>query len=178
MNSYTVHINPAATTEARQVVFAKDGFAWLALFAPIVWMIFHRMWKVLTAYIILLVALTFGLDFLSFNQTEVAIVANGFNIMIALQAGDLRAWELNNSGYETKAVVAAANEEEAEIRFFTDWQGVLPQPPEPTPSLTSKGPIWPLASKSVAPNQGPTAPASSHPTREGEVLGVFPDPSR
>lgn len=178
MNSYTVHLNPAATTETRQVVFVKDGFVWLALFAPIVWMLYHRMWKVLTAYIVLLLALTFGLGFLSFSQIEVAIVVNGFNILVALQAGDLRAWDLNNSGYETKAVVAAANEEEAEIRFFSDWQGPLPVPPEPTPRLRSKGPIWPLASKSVASNQGPIAPASSPLTHEDEVLGVFPGPSR
>ena len=178
MNSYTVHINPVASTEARQVVFAKDGFAWFALLAPIVWMMYHRMWKVLGAYIVLLAGLTFGLDFLSFSEIEVAIVANGFNILVALQAGDLRAWQLNSSGYETKAVVAAVNEEEAEIRFFNDWDGDLPPAPFQSHYLKSKGPIWPQASKSVGANQGPVATAPSHPTHEGEVLGVFPDPSR
>ena len=178
MNSYTVHINPAAATEERQVVFAKDGFAWLALFAPLLWMIYHRMWKVLVAYIVLLVALTFGLDLLAFSEVEVALMANGLNILVALQAGDLRVWELNNSGYETKAVVAAANEEEVEIRFFNDWGGALPPAPDQGPSLRSKGPIWPLASKSVGTKQGPSATASSHLTHEGDVLGVFPDPSR
>lgn len=180
MNSYTVHINPSAATEERQVVFAKDGFAWLALLAPVLWMLFHRMWKVLTAYVVLLVLLSLGLGFLTFSQTEVAIVVNGFNILVAMHAGDLRAWELNNSGYETKAVIAATNEEEAEIRFFAGWQGGLPIPPQPAPafSFIQKGPVWPPAAKSVSADQGPTTPASSHPTREGDVLGVFPDPSR
>jgi hypothetical protein len=45
-----------------RAVFVRDGFSWLAfLFGPL-WLIARRMWVVLIAYVVVVVAITAALD--------------------------------------------------------------------------------------------------------------------
>ena len=53
-----------ALVRADRVAFVKEGIAWLALFAPILWLIYHRMWLELLAFLVLFLSLPmlFGSD--------------------------------------------------------------------------------------------------------------------
>lgn len=55
-----------ASVEARagRIAFVKEGFSWVALFVPLLWLLYQRMWLELVAYlaIFLSLPLIFGTD--------------------------------------------------------------------------------------------------------------------
>ena len=69
MTIYTVHMpaEPARSTSAHdtdgrlmRVQLVKDGFHWLALIFPLLWLLFNRIWWGLLAYVVLVVVVLFG----------------------------------------------------------------------------------------------------------------------
>ena len=168
MHSYTVHIKPAASSPEQQVIFVKDSFSVPALIFGFFWMLYHRMWIVALGLLAALLLLVWAANAGVLNEVEISILNYGLNLLIAFQAADLRAWNLKMSGYQMVAVITAANQDEAEIRFFNEWPGELPPLPrsngsKPAPfskhlvgKPVEKG-LWPRRSspKAVGSDQGP-----------------------
>ena len=47
MRAYTVHAPPDEPAAPERFAFVKDGFSWPALFVPILWILWHRLWLTL-----------------------------------------------------------------------------------------------------------------------------------
>ncbi len=57
MRLYSVHAPPEEPLAPERFVFIKEGFSWPALFLPVIWMLWHRMWLTLVYYIVYLLVI-------------------------------------------------------------------------------------------------------------------------
>jgi hypothetical protein len=144
--------------DAERVIFVREGFAWVALFVPLLWLLWHRLWLVALGWLILAVALQAGAAALGGPMPFIAALA--FNVAFALEANALRRWTLERRGYRFVGVAAGANRDECERRFFATW----------------------LIGRQL--KSAPTAPGPWSPTPSGEggaaerIIGLFPTPER
>lgn len=152
-----------ASVEARadRIAFVKEGFSWLALFVPLFWLLYQRMWLELIAFLALFLSLPwiFGTDP---TMKEIAgIVSLGLTLIFAFEANNLRGWALRRRGFRFAGIASGRDRVEAETRFFTRWlPGQERQRPHgsATPAKAAK-----------LPSASPARPAAGD-----EVIGSFP----
>lgn len=151
---------------ADRLAFVKDGFAWLALFVPAFWLIYHRMWIELFVLLAALIALqfAFGSDRLGqelFNWVALAVV-----VLFAFEANDLRGAALERRGYRLAGIATGKDQSDAERSFFSAW---LPQQ-EKAAQQAQPAKTAAHAAKALAPKP----PLSSSQGGGEEVIGLFP----
>ena len=162
MPVYTVHEPPRpdeerdddAIAQGARIVFVRDGFHfWAFLLAPL-WMLRHRMWLELIAWLLLLAAITFALQALGVGEAAGFVVALLLALLVGMEASSLRRWKLSRRGFASLGVVVGDDLEEAERRFFDGWTAQSePRTPPPAPSSS--------------PFQGSSS---------SEIVGLFPRP--
>ena len=164
MTVYSVY-EPADGTdlEARtgKVAFVKDGIAWLALVVPILWLIYHRMWLELVAFLVIFMSLPviFGSD--PAGREIAGWASLGVTVLFAFEANDLRGWALRRRGFKFAGTAWGRDRVEAETRFFSRW---LPQQQRPSASIPTVSPATKRAAGIL-----PTRPMTGD-----EVIGSFP----
>ncbi len=154
---------------ADSIVFVKEGFAWLALFVPMLWMLFYRMWLVLLAFVIIMLVVQAAATAAGFGEMLAGWITLGASLLFAFHANDLRRWTLARKGYAFAGLVTGRNREECETRFFDGWlatQEADHVPPAPGPGEPQK---------IVTPQ--PPAPPRQKGTRDDDVIGLFPEPN-
>lgn len=109
---------PARPDDPRCVIFLKEGFCWPALFVPLLWMLYHRMWLVTAGYILLSMAVGMIGQILGSQEAPAAVIGLGFGLIVAFEANGLRRWYLQRAGFRQVATVAADNLPKAEARYF------------------------------------------------------------
>jgi hypothetical protein len=139
---YSVYEPPAKVQDlaerAESVAFVKEGFAWPALFVPLLWLIYHRMWIELVVLFLIYVVMLLAIGTGSQAQTLAVWTSFAIAVLFAFVANDLRAASLERRGYRFAGAVSGRDRNEAERIFFTAW---LPQqerakrepPPPPLP---------------------------------------------
>ena len=142
MTTYTVLIPPDAHREGpseatlARTLFVKDGFCWPALFLAIPWLLFRRLWLVLLGYLVFVIVVEAGAQFL--GDMAPGIIGMGLSLLFAFEANNLRRWTLERRGWRMVAVVEGRNREEAEIRFFAHIASEQARAPvSPTPAAPS-----------------------------------------
>jgi len=119
MTLYTVHQNPDPTS-AKDFVFVKDGFCWLALFFSVLWGLLVGLWFfscLLLVMFVSLVVVVVSLD-LSLNVLlSFYLVLSG---LVAFEANDLRRFKMSRQGWQVVALIEARNLTDAEQRFFSN----------------------------------------------------------
>jgi hypothetical protein len=160
MAVFTVHeppLRPAdPVPDLERALFVRDGFSfWAFLFGPL-WMLRHRMWLVLAAYLVLAGGLQAVL--LALGASPAAIIAAGLLIalLVGLEAGTLRRLTLRRRRWKEVGLVGGNDREVAERRFFAAWRLAAARP---------------AAARAGAPLQLRT-PAAQAPA----VVGLFPEP--
>lgn len=163
MAVYTVHA-PASyyATDVRttpdKLVFVRDGFYFWAFVAAILWLIWHRLWLALIAYLAISVAADVLFTRLGVGVGARFLIMAVFALLVGLEAGTLRRWKLSRGKWRQLDTVVADSEEAAERRFFERWnarsaqesdRGAMASPP-------------PLPRASIAQSQG--------------IIGLFPEP--
>jgi hypothetical protein len=164
MPVYTVHEPPRRDDEllahTARFKFVRDGFHfWAFLLAPL-WMLRHRLWLELIAYLLLVGGITFALHRLGIEESAGAWVALLLSLLVGIEASSLRRWKLARSGYENLGVVVGEDLEDAERRFFDGW-------------ISAAGR---LATTPAAPPPAPAAAPFERPAQPGEIVGLFPQP--
>ncbi len=121
MQIYTVHERPGGAPDNPDVVLVKEGFCWPALFVPLLWGLYHRLWLGLLAYLAGL-ALVGGLGAaLGLGEPAQGLLGLVYALLVAASANDWRRWTLKRRGYRMTGVVAGNRLEEAERRLFGRW---------------------------------------------------------
>jgi len=118
MRLYTVHQNPDPLAGA-DLDFVKEGFCWPALFVPLLWSLWHRLWLVA-----LLVLVGGGVVdalalWLGWSDAMITALTLAVAVLYAAEANDLRRWTLRRRGWREVAVASGRTLAEAEQRFFT-----------------------------------------------------------
>ena len=116
--AYTVHAPPGAEAPER-FAFIKDGISWPALFVPILWILWHRLWLTLMGYVIWVLAVIW-VDRLAGDNASTILAILGA-ILFAWEANNIRRWSLDRKGWRDIGGSFGDNLDEAEIRFFEKW---------------------------------------------------------
>ncbi|NBN65645.1 DUF2628 domain-containing protein [Pannonibacter tanglangensis] len=120
---------------ADRVVFVRDGFSAPAFVLSGLWMLWNRLWLPFLGYLVLTLGLELGT--LALGTSVPGVAAFCASLLIGLEAGTLRRWQLERRGYRFVAVVEAGSLPEAEIRYFLGSQA--PRPVSPRPSAPAGG---------------------------------------
>jgi hypothetical protein len=130
MRTYTIHERPDPAADrvdrAEGLVFVKDGFSWMAaLFAP-PWLLLHRLWWPLLAYVV--VAAAFQLVQLTdtFDKRWLGLAVFALNVLVGFEADTLRRWGLERRGWRVVGTVSGKTAAECERRFFDAWLPTQP----------------------------------------------------
>jgi hypothetical protein len=160
MRAWTIH-DPApaaapSASRARDIVTVKDGFAWWALFFPLIWLVTRQLWWGAFSYVVVAVLFGVAVHYLAFSGLGVIVLAVLIHLWIAFDGNDMRRRTLLSRGYAEIARLPGASRDEAEQQFFARW---LPAPgTEPPPPAPSRAP---------PPPRRPDDP---------QVIGLFPEP--
>ncbi len=158
MKTFTV-LAPRTDASGRSdplgVVFVKEGIAWPALFVPLLWLLYHRMWLELVGFLVLGIAIGVAGEVAGGPVPPLAALT--LQVLVALEGNQLRRARLYRRGYDLVGVAAGRNLEEAEIRFFVRREATSTRPPPPAEPTT--------------PAAGPAVPAETK-----DVVGLFPAP--
>jgi hypothetical protein len=167
MSVYAVYQPPLRPADNLPVtdrfVFVRDGFSWWAFLLTPFWMLRHRLWLVLSVYVLVLAGIDAALHALGASTFSIVLAGALISLFVGLEAGTLRRWTLSGRGWRNVGVVSGHDAEEAERRFFDAWvrrtaaqRSASTQTPPPPPT-----------------SPGPTDPFSAE--RSG-VVGLFPEP--
>ena len=164
MPVYTVHEPPQKDdagddmlAHTARFVFVRDGFHfWAFLLAPL-WMLRHRMWLELIAYLLLIAGITFGLGALGVGDGAGFLVGVLISLLVGIEASSLRRWKLARRGFASVGLVVGDELEEAERRFFDGW---TEEPKRPAPVVAGL----------------PSAPSPFGPSPPQDIVGLFPQP--
>lgn len=152
MARYVVHLKGEGPEALAGTRFVHDGFSWLAsMFGPL-WFFAKGAWisaclalALLTGFVAVAAALRLPVELSAFG---VALI----NLLLALEAGALRSWELRLRGYRDVALVAGHDLDALEQRFFSEAAKAGPETSAPAAPLRMSGAV--------------------------PVIGLFPNPSR
>jgi Protein of unknown function (DUF2628) len=163
MPVYTVHEPPRrdddALGHAMRFRFVRDGFHfWAFLLSPL-WMLRHRLWIEVIAYLLLLGGAVFLLRRLEVQESAGFWVWLFLAGLVGMEASSLLRWKLARRGFAQVGIVVGDDLEEAERRFFDRWDE-----DEARPAAVSPPPPSPFGPPPTA-----AAPAS-------DVIGLFPQP--
>ncbi len=153
---------PARPDDPRSVIFLKEGFCWPALFIPLPWMLYHRMWRAAAGYVGLSVALGLLGQAAGSQEAVAAAIGIGFGLIVAFEANGLRRWHLQKTGYRQVAVVAEKTLERAEMRYFAGRANLPPAPPAPPAPAAPIASAWssPDGSSAWSSPDGSSAPVA------------------
>ena len=119
-------------------VFLREGFnLWAFLFGPL-WMIRRRLWLVLIVYAAVIAGLEYGLRRLGIVWPERLLVYLLIELLVGIEAANLRAATLARRGWRDCGIVIADGLELAERRFFdvrAARRRAAATPPLPAPAV-------------------------------------------
>jgi hypothetical protein len=162
MPVYTVHQPPLrdadTLTHLDHFKFVRDGFSFSAmLFGPL-WLIRHRLWLTLVAYMVVVLVLIASVGLTGASGGGLAAIVFLFMLLFGFEANSLRRWTFSRRGWTNVGVVVGEDRESAERRFFDTM-------------LRSRGDEAPLAHVHPAAASPRKAPLGAP-----DVIGLFPEP--
>jgi hypothetical protein len=116
-----VVMKPDGATQAGtdDAILVRDGFAYIAFFVPVIWLIWHRLW----IETVLALAVTLGLAALG-NVAGFGIAAPLLSLLVSIYTGlegaALRIAALRRRGWHEFGVVEADNQEDAVTRWLIE----------------------------------------------------------
>lgn len=112
MRVWTVQVRPPATGRPPRVVLLRDGFAWFALLAPLLWFLAHRLFALAGLYLAAVMLLGAALP-----PEAVAPLMLGLHLFIGFEARSLQSWWLGLRGWQTEAVVMGRDADAAFLQL-------------------------------------------------------------
>lgn len=173
MAVYTVHQPPLRKTEnapdPSRFTFVRDGFYFWGLVLSALWMLRHRLWLVAVLFVAAAVLIEFGLRYAGVTSGWRSLAFGALAFLAGLEGATLRRWTLKRRGYTNVGVVVADNQDDAERRFFVNWQaGNRPNAAPP-----------PAQSENVVRGPAVPSPRPAYPRSDSSgVIGSFPEPER
>jgi hypothetical protein len=153
MRFYTIHERPAQKAGGdAEVLATASGFYWFAAIAPLLWLLWRRLWLGFALYLLFSVAL--GVAFALGDIAEPAATAIGLavSLLIGFGAADYWRWTLERKGWRLVAVLRADAAVDAEDLYIRNRgaasrAAVYPQPqgfaPPVLPAATRGGEAFP-----------------------------------
>jgi Protein of unknown function (DUF2628) len=172
MPVYTVHApvgNNVDLASTDKFTFVRDGFHFWAAVASVIWLAWHRLWLALIGWILLTVAIDYGLAKLGVGRGTILAVDLVLALLLGFEAATLKRWTLSRRKWRQLDIVVADDEESAERRFFDRWTARQGRIVNDQWSVDRGGPP---PTRNV-PGQPFSRPP---PLPQGGIIGLFPEP--
>jgi hypothetical protein len=172
MPVYTVHApvrNNVDLASTDKFTFVRDGFHFWAAVASVIWLAWHRLWLALIGWILLTVAIDYGLAKLGVGRGTILAVDLVLALLLGFEAATLKRWTLSRRTWRQLDIVVADDEESAERRFFDRWTARQGRIVNDQWSVDRGGPP---PTRNV-PGQPFSRPP---PLPQGGIIGLFPEP--
>ena len=159
MPVFTVHapVDAVRRADSDRFVFVRDGFHfWAFLFGPL-WLIWHRLWLALVAYIVIIAGVAGLMVGLRTGADAQGIVMLIVSLLTGYEAANAQRWTLSRSWWRELGVVVADDAESAERRFFAQWTGEY-------------------VTATPSPDRAPPPVPPAHSGASHDVIGLFPQP--
>ncbi len=157
MASYVVLTPPDDPEAPERAEIIRDGFAWLALIIPLLWLLWHRLWFAAALLLLAAVGIVAGMDTLPTWSPAFFAAAVLLSLYVALEGNGLRIARLERQDWQVETVIEAPNGATAEAIYLS---GLDETPKRKIPPPPGRG--W------AAP-RGATAPAAD----TGPALGLL-----
>ncbi|SDO60995.1 DUF2628 domain-containing protein [Phyllobacterium sp. OV277] len=141
MASYIVLVPPLLNNQRQddKTVFVRDGFAILAFFLPVPWLLFNRLWFE-AALVFAAVAAISVVGTYTDHAVLAEIVAALLALLVAFEASNWRIKALERRGFDQAAIVDARSAADAETAYF--YGGNFVSTPAPVlPDLNHDAPL-------------------------------------
>lgn len=115
---FSVYEKPEAADPAERVVLVREGFAWMAFLFGGLWLIWHRLWRVLALYLALIVGVTILAYATQVSNVGLFLLLSWLKLMFGFHANDLRGWSLMRQGHRFAGVLTAESKMLAERRYY------------------------------------------------------------
>jgi hypothetical protein len=159
MRYYTVHAPDDEPDSPEEFLFIKDGFSWPALFVPILWILWQRLWLTLVYYIVFVLVVAWAGRLLSDDVAGVVAILGA--LLFAFEANNMRRLTLEGRGWDEVGSSFGKDITEAEARFFAG------------------GPVREVAiDKNAVIARAAYTPEHRPPASDEPILGLFPEPER
>lgn len=119
MATFLVLIPPGAKSQDERARIVRDRFSWLALFLPVIWLLWQRAW--------LAAALAFAVQALGSAVSDhpvFGLAGLGLflatNLLVALEGPSMVVAGLERRGWTVDAVISAGDRETAEDIYYTE----------------------------------------------------------
>jgi len=164
MAIYSV-LEPPDTGDTRfeKAVVIKEGFSVIALIAPLLWFLWHRMW--LEALAIFIVSAGLGALGMIPGLEVVPILGILVSVFAGLEARNLRAGSFRRHGWKDWGVVVASSHGEAELRYMTE-------------ALANRNEGRSAITPVITSGETKIAPTRSVPTAKAPAFGLIDYPRR
>jgi hypothetical protein len=150
MRVYTAHVRPAAA--GVDLALIKEGFCWPAAVVPVIWALWHGLWRVLAIFLATAAAIAGVAEALATTAELEGIIVLAYMAATGTFGNDLRRWSLSRQGYRLEGVVTGPDQDSAERRLSERRPELInPEPPSrpPWPAPRPAGPsaledgLWP-----------------------------------
>ncbi len=173
MPVYTVHApvaNGADLAATDRFVFVRDGFHFWAAVASVIWLLWNRLWLALIAWVVLTVAIDFGMAALGAGRGAILFVDILLALLMGFEAASLQRWTLSRRKWRQLDIVVADDAESAERRFFDRWTSRQRGLSNDQWAVDRGGPP-PTRHVPGQPFSKPPPPLP-----QGGIIGLFPEP--
>jgi len=162
MAIYTAYMPPSG--DATKLRLIADRASLLALVAPVLFLLWHRLWFALAVYAMLAAALVLFGRIAGETTAGFLSVLPGF--FLFLQGRDLVMQRLERAGWREVGLVSASSAREAEIRYFKDARTDIDE-------LTRTVALGSAASSAGNAASGEAPSGSARPRAARGSLGLF-----
>jgi hypothetical protein len=157
MAAYVVMEPPGRSEKVDTTAFVRDGFTWIGLLVPPLWLAWHRLWIEAGIAFVVMAALSMLGENLGLGLAG-SLLSLLVSLYVGLEGQGLRIAALRRRGWHEWGVVQAGSLDDADIRYALEVEG---QAEETTP----------------APRIVPDA-ALARPAQPGIALGLTHIPGR
>jgi hypothetical protein len=154
---------PVTKAELVNAVFVPEGFSRAAFWLGPFWLAWHKLWLELLVWLAVFFLLA-SREVSFVSGWAIFLIAVLLELLLGLEANNLRRARLRRNGYRLADVAAGATLDDAERSFF---RRILETGAAPSESVTETAAV--RAQPSPLPLPSPSSP-------HGDVLGLFPLP--
>lgn len=121
---------PEQVQDGRNVELIRDGFSFLVLLFPALWLLWNRVWFGFAIYVVFILAFVLASELV--NPLIGVFLNSLLGLYLAFEGTNWRAKKYLKNGWQEVDVVLGSNYEEAEMRAFANrTDDVVEEKPEP-----------------------------------------------
>ena len=121
MKLYNSYLKKSKTGLAEDLILVKNGFSYPAFFFTPLWIIHHKMWKELSALILIFLTFYFLNQKTLLNSTDIFSIYFSLALMVGVNANYWYSELLSSDNYQFMGCIFGKSSEAAKVKFIDNY---------------------------------------------------------